>query len=169
MGYLKLLFLLCVLSIQVSCTTTSEKMSKGENSLVSTTKSIEINAPIAVVWKIHADINSWSEWHPDMARSELESSLTVGEVFEWKSSGVSIKSKLTTVEEERKLSWSGEGFGATANHIWEFERISEDRTRVTTHEDMDGWFVWMFTGMMNSKVNESLEKWLSALKKKAES
>lgn len=48
-------------------------------------KEIFIQAPPQAVWKIHTDINSWSQWQPGITLSKLEGALVVGAGFQWKS------------------------------------------------------------------------------------
>jgi len=73
------------------------------------------------------------------------------------------------VDENKILGWKGVGFGATAIHLWEFSTLDNGNTLVRTKESMDGWLVKLFKGMMNKKLNDSLDIWLAALKAKAES
>ncbi len=134
-----------------------------------TSKEVEIHAPISAVWKIHADINAWKNWHPDISSAVLKGDLAAGSTFEWKSDGYKLNSTIIEAEENNILAWKGAGFGASAIHVWEFSALDNGNTLVRTKESMDGWLVKIFKGMMNKKLNSSLDTWLSALKSRAES
>ena len=144
-------------------------MQINSGAVLKTSKEIEIHAPISAVWEIHADINSWKNWHPDISCSLLKGDLQAGSYFEWKSDGYNLKSTILEVDENNMLVWKGVGFGASAIHIWEFTTLDNGSTLVRTQESMDGWLVKLFKGMMYKKLNDSLDTWLAALKSKAES
>ena len=55
-----------------------------------TRKELFIQATPADVWKIHTDINAWSQWQPDITLSRLDAPLIVGSMFQWKSGGLTI-------------------------------------------------------------------------------
>ena len=144
-------------------------MDINNDAVLTTSKEVEIHAPISVVWKIHADINAWKNWHPDISSAVLKGNLAAGSTFEWKSDGYKLNSTIIEAEENNILAWKGEGFGASAIHVWEFSALDNGNTLVRTKESMDGWLVKIFKGMMNKKLNSSLDTWLSALKSQAES
>ncbi|OQK15324.1 hypothetical protein AU255_17785 [Methyloprofundus sedimenti] len=144
-------------------------MQINNGAVLKTSKEIEIYAPISAVWKIHADINAWKNWHPNISYAVLEGDLETGSYFEWKSDGYKLKSTIMEVDENNILGWKGSGFGASAIHIWEFTTLDNGNTLVRTKESMDGWLVKLFKGMVNKKLNDSLDAWLAALKSKAES
>jgi len=140
----------------------------NSNAVLKTKREIEIHAPIEIVWKVHTDINKWSDWHPDIKHSCIVENPSVGTVFDWTSDGYKLKSQIQMFDENRVIGWIGSGFGASAIHIWEFSSLENGNTLVLTKESMDGWLVKLFKGMMNNKLNKSLENWLNALKKQSE-
>lgn len=113
--------------------------------------------------------NTWKNWHPNISYALLKGYLETGSYFEWKSDGYKLKSTIMEVNENNILGWKGSGFGASAIHIWEFTTLDNENTLVRTKESMDGWLVKLFKGMMDKKLNNSLDAWLAALKSKAES
>jgi len=144
-------------------------MEVNSSAVLITSKEIEIHAPVTAVWKIHADINAWKNWHPDISSAILKGNLATGSTFEWKSDGYKLKSTIIKAEENNILAWKGAGFGASAIHVWEFSALANGNTLVRTKESMDGWLVKLFKNMMDKKLNSSLDTWLSALKTQAES
>jgi hypothetical protein len=144
-------------------------MEINNSAVLKTSKEIEIHAPVTAVWNVHADINAWKNWHPDISSIILKGNIEIGSSFEWESNGYKLKSTIMKVNENNTLGWKGVGFGATAIHVWEFRTLDNGNTLVHTKESMDGWLVKLFKGMMNKKLNDSLDTWLTALKSQVES
>lgn len=131
-------------------------------------KKIFIQALPQVVWKIHSDIHSWSQWQPAIASSKMEGSLTPGAVFEWKPGGITITSTIEILDPDERIGWSGTAIGTQARHIWTLKPY-KDGTLVTTEESMDGWLARILKVVMPKFLDESLSTWLNSLKKRAES
>jgi Polyketide cyclase / dehydrase and lipid transport len=131
-------------------------------------KEVFIHAQSQIVWKIHTDINSWSQWQPGIASSKLDGSLTPGAVFEWKPGGMTITSTIEIVEPEERIGWNGTAIGTHARHIWMLKPYKND-TLVTTEESMDGWLAKILKVVMPKFLDDSLNTWLNSLKKHAES
>lgn len=144
-------------------------MEINENAVLKTSKEIEILAPVEKVWSIQTNIDMWHEWQPDISESKLASSLESGATFVWKSGGFKLISTIGKVSENSFLGCNGRGLGASAIHIWEFKQMENGNTLVRTEESMDGWLVRLLKGMMDKKLNESLDTWLNSLKQVAES
>ena len=131
-------------------------------------KEIFIRAQPQVVWEIHTDINSWSQWQPGIASSKLDGPLTAGAVFQWKPGGMTINSTIEVVEPNERIGWTGTAIGTQARHIWTL-KPQKDGTLLTTEESMDGWLTRVLKAMMPRFLEESLDTWLQSLKKQAES
>ncbi len=43
---------------------------------------IHIQAPLASVWALHVDVNSWTAWNSDMTSAHLDGAFTAGAVFD---------------------------------------------------------------------------------------
>lgn len=128
---------------------------------------IAIRAPLETVWRIHTDIDRWSEWNPNVQRSRLEGPLAPGSVFSWRSGGASIVSTLQEVEPLRRIAWTGVAMGARASHIWTFEREG-DAVTVLTRESLDGWWPRLFPGLTRRMLDAVLRAWLQSLKQHTE-
>lgn len=131
-------------------------------------KEIFIQAQPQIVWKIHTDINSWSQWQPSITLSKLEGSLIVGAVFQWKSGGITINSTVQVVEPNERIGWTGKAIGTQVKHIWTL-KPHKDGTLLTTEESMDGLLIKVLKVVMPKFLEESLDIWLQSLKKQAES
>jgi len=131
-------------------------------------KEIFIQASPQSVWKIHTDINSWSQWQPGIRFSKLEGALMAGSVFQWKPGGITIKSTIEVVEPNERIGWTGTAIGTQARHSWTL-KPHEDGTLLTTEESMDGWLSKTLKVVMPRFLEESLDTWLQSLKKQAES
>ena len=144
-------------------------MEINKAAVLKTSKEIEIQAPVDKVWDIQFNIEAWPEWQPEISDVKLESNLKPGASFVWKSGGFKLTSIIGQVSKNSFIGWFGKGFGASAIHIWEFEQLENGNTLVRSNESMDGWLVKMLKGMMDKKLNDSLDIWLDSLKKAAES
>jgi hypothetical protein len=131
-------------------------------------KSIFIEASPQSVWNTQTDINNWSRWQPAITASKLESPLTVGTVFRWRSGGLNVTSTIQALKSTDLIGWTGKSMGAQAKHIWRF--TPQDKgTRVTTEESMEGWLVRLLKLVMPKFLDYSLDTWLRNLKTQAES
>jgi uncharacterized protein YndB with AHSA1/START domain len=131
-------------------------------------KEVFIQATPGVVWKIHTDINAWSQWHPDITMTNLEVPLAVGSVFRWKSGGMTLTSTIQVVEPGRQIGWTGRGLGSKAIHLWTLEPRNGG-TLLVTEESLEGWLVRLLKVVTPGFLEESLDTWLQAIKREAES
>jgi len=144
-------------------------MNVNDGAVLTTSKDIEIQAPVETVWKIQTDIDAWPDWQPEISEAKVAGAIEPGATFVWKSGGLKLTSTIGKVTENNFIGWNGKGFGASAIHTWEFVALENGSTLVRTNESMDGWLVKLLKGMMEKKLNESLATWLNALKQSAES
>ena len=134
---------------------------------VTAQKRLIIEASPEVVWKVHTDVNAWSQWHRSISSARAVARLAVGSSFEWKSGGLTIVSTVQTLEQNRRISWTGKSLGTEANHTWTLEAHNEG-TLVTTEESMAGWLVSLLKLLTPTFLDRSLGVWLRDLKTKAE-
>jgi uncharacterized protein YndB with AHSA1/START domain len=130
-------------------------------------KRVVIDASPDIVWKIHTDINAWSQWHSSISSARAVSPLAVGSSFEWKSGGLTITSTIESLEPNRRISWTGRSIGTQATHLWLLQ-AQGGSTLVTTDESMEGWLVSLLKLFTPTFLDTSLDVWLRDLKKTAE-
>jgi hypothetical protein len=138
------------------------------NATVQTVKSITIHAAPEKVWTILSGVNEWETWESDNKSPVLKGDFKAGNSFTWKSNGLSIRSNIKIAEPYSKIAWSGPAFGAFAIHTWTFTPLPGGNTRVDVRESMEGWLVTLLTHKFQTGLDASLDKWLAALKEKAE-
>ncbi|MFF5208002.1 SRPBCC family protein [Streptosporangium sp. NPDC000396] len=127
---------------------------------------IRIEAPIRQVWKLLSDPPGWGTLDPDIHAIELGSAVAVDTPFTWKNGMARIKSRFAVVQPEREITWTGVSAGAYAVHRHVLEETADGATLVRTEESMGGPFLILF--FSNAKLQATLEKWLTALKRAAE-
>jgi len=137
------------------------------NAPVITKKSIVINAPVEMVWKVFSDVDNWDSWQSEIVTSQINGEFKPGTSFTWKSNGLTITSTLQTVEINKKVGWSGPAFGAFAIHTWYFTEHN-GQTTIRVEESMEGWLVSLLKSKFQSSLDNSIEYWLRSLKAKAE-
>lgn len=128
---------------------------------------IHIEAPPEKVWALISDIDHWSSWQPDIPTAKLLGPLAPGSRFRWNSGGTGVSSTLEEVDQPHRLGWTGRAMGAKARHVWAL-RPEGSGTTVTTEESFEGLVVVLLKGRMQRLLDDSLQKWLAALKKAAE-
>lgn len=139
-------------------------MQIDHNAPLATRKEIFIPVSPEAFWQLHTDINHWADWRSDISSATLEGGLQPGSVFVWKTPGVTITSTLQEVETNRRISWTGTGFGTTAAHVWILEPRGNG-TLVITEESMSGWLTRVMKLLMPGFLDKSLDAWLGDLKK----
>lgn len=130
-------------------------------------REILIHAPVEKVWQIQSDIENWSAWQPDITSAKLDGGLKMGSTFRWKAQGLTITSRLYTVEPPHRLGWTGVALGMSAIHNWKFEARG-DATLAVTEESLSGWLTRLMLLFDPRFLEKSLEATLQRLKNKAE-
>lgn len=142
-------------------------MNINDQAPVTASHQIFIKASPAAVWKILTDVNSWTEWHPEISQASLDGKFAPSSAFKWKSGGFAIVSTLQEVAPPSHIAWTGKAFGAKAIHTFTLTS-QDDGVVVQTAESFEGWLVWLLKGLMQKKLDSALRVWLESLKKKAE-
>ena len=142
-------------------------MDINTNAPVFARKEIIINAPIEKVWQTQSDIKAWPTWQPDIATAKLDGDLKAGATFRWKAQGLTIRSRLHTVEPDRRIGWTGTALGVYAIHNWTFKAYGET-TRAITEESLSGWLTRLMKLFNPHFLEKSLEATLQRLKTRAE-
>ncbi|RPD99138.1 polyketide cyclase/dehydrase [Aureibaculum marinum] len=142
-------------------------MTINQEAPVIQSKEIVINATPEKVWQILTNIDGWSEWNERIQQSSLKGGLKVGNIFTWKTNGSKIKSKIHTTIPNKMLGWEGKTFGARAIHNW-FLQPTENGTKVSVEESMEGWIINLIKKKMNLKLADDMTHWLEKLKAEIE-
>jgi uncharacterized protein YndB with AHSA1/START domain len=54
-----------------------------ENAPVHLLLGIRVNAPIDRVWRLHTDIDGWTQWQRDIVSAHADAPLDIGTTFYW--------------------------------------------------------------------------------------
>lgn len=128
---------------------------------------ITIAAPVEIVWAVHVDVDSWSEWSPDIDRATTPAPLAPGVTFEWESFGLSVASTVYRLDEPHRILWGGDASGITGIHAWTFSP-ADAGTEVVTRESWSGDPIEADVPTAKGQLDQSLDSWLAALKTEAE-
>ncbi|MFB7614055.1 SRPBCC family protein [Kitasatospora sp. NPDC056181] len=126
-----------------------------------------IHAPLAVVWSLHTDIDSWATWLPDVDRARLDGPLAPGAAFHWQTHGLDIASTLLELVPGRRIVWGGPANGIEGVHVWTFAE-TDGAVTVHTEESWSGAPVDAHPAELEAALRASLESWLDRLKAEAE-
>ena len=128
---------------------------------------IDIDAPLAVVWQLLINVNSWTAWNPEITSAYLDGGFVTVTSFEWESYELPVTSTIYQVEQHRRILWGGIANGITAFHEWIF--FESDRgVQIQTRESFGGPPVDADEAGMQSMLDESLASWLGRIKDAAE-
>ncbi len=127
---------------------------------------IDIDAPIATVWRLLSDVAAWPAWNTDVREVTLDSAVTVDAAFHWKNGPSSIRSRFAVVTPEQELTWTGVSTGIRAVHRNTLAQQPGGPVRMRTEESMAAPLVGVL--YPSSKLQRGLEQWLDLIKRTAE-
>jgi uncharacterized protein YndB with AHSA1/START domain len=121
-----------------------------------------VAAPIAEVWRLHTDVNNWTNWREDVSVARLDGPFTAGAVFHWETGGLSIDSTIDAVEPQHRTVWGGPAAGIEGRHVWTFTPDG-DGTRIVTEESWSGPPVDADPDRARTMLAASIRTWLDSL------
>lgn len=131
---------------------------------------IEINAPIDIVWQFLADFSSYPDWNPFIVWAE--GALDEGANVNFKVAGQSInyKAEIVTVKPQAELTWIGQVPlpGVHPRYIRIVESLGENRTRFSHRDEFSGWLVPLIAPVLNLQFSRFYVPTCEALKQHAE-
>jgi hypothetical protein len=133
---------------------------------IKTSLEVVIQAPVEKVWSLLTAVNEWPQWQTAIKEAQIDGPVASGTTFAWSAGSMHIHSRLALVVPDEQLAWTGKAWTATAVHVWKFERLPGNRTRVTTDESVSGFLVTFFYSSRDLQVADQF--WLDRLKQEAE-
>jgi uncharacterized protein YndB with AHSA1/START domain len=134
-------------------------------------QSIDIAAPIEIVWEVLSKIEEWPNWQDPVTKSEVRGTLEEGVIFIWKADGMRFRSRIHTLQKPVLMGWTGTTFGAQAVHNWQLEDNASNanpRTTVRVEESLQGVFPLLLAKSMSSDLEGGMSEQLEALRETAE-
>ncbi|MFE7532316.1 MFS transporter, partial [Kitasatospora sp. NPDC057542] len=131
---------------------------------------ITVDAPPALVWALHTDVEAWPSWNPDVEQARLDGGPLTGPgtSFTWRTHGLDITSTVRELAPGRRIVWGGPANGIEGIHVWSFEAAGDGRVTVRTEESWSGPAVDAMPEALEQALRESLERWLDHLRATAE-
>jgi uncharacterized protein YndB with AHSA1/START domain len=133
---------------------------------------IDIKASPEIVWSILIAAELWPDWYEGAENVKLENSLngnlTDSTVINWKTMGLNMSSKIHDFSPARYLSWESRTKSIGGFHVW-LIKPTADGCIVVTEESQLGWLTFFEKIFQPKKLFRLHDKWLLALKQKAES
>lgn len=130
---------------------------------VVTEHTVEIEAPIAEVWRVLTDVDAWHQWNPGIVESAAVTALGPGAAFSFKSE-VAVKAEVTLWQPPNELGWRARTFGAESKSIWHLESIGPNATRVHTEESLRGLAATLMQWKLQPALADGLASWQEHLK-----
>jgi uncharacterized protein YndB with AHSA1/START domain len=131
---------------------------------------ITINAPPAAVWAWLIRASSWPDWYPNSSAVRIEGgrpTLSPDAQFEWRTFGVSVKSKVREFVPRERIAWDGRGLLLDIYHAWLIE-TRPGGCWVLTEEHQNGLAARAQALLMPRRMHRGHELWLNRLKGQAE-
>lgn len=128
----------------------------------------DIDASCAIVWRHIAAAGDWSQWYPNGTHVTLPAgtkALEARTVFQWRTFGFDLESKIVEFEPIKRMGWFGYTPGKTPNfyHTW-YLQPSSDGCHVVTEEVGRGPDARSFRQADEATLHRGHDLWLAGLK-----
>ncbi|GAA4405163.1 hypothetical protein GCM10023187_23310 [Nibrella viscosa] len=131
---------------------------------VQTRDTVQINAPVDVVWRALSDVAGWPERYDFIRETQPPTDLRANELFRWRTTKLRLTSTILTVTPRQTLGWQGRRYGVTVRHYWHFQPTPEGGTLVVSEESQRGLLVSLLKQRFRRSLREGSRKWLHQLK-----
>lgn len=139
------------------------KIEVDSNAKAYASEAIEINAPVEKVYALMANFAGWPKWLKNVQSVTMNGAPQEGKDFTWKAKGLTIKSKLHTVQPNSAIGWTGKIAWIKAVHNWRFEAVPGG-TNVLVEESLSGFAA----SLMKNSLRKDMQNDLLTLKQEAE-
>jgi len=137
-------------------------------------ESIEIKAPLPVVWRVFSTMEDWQSWNTVCENCCIITGDRMAEntcfTFQMRPYYLPIKvmPTITKCEPEKEVIWEGRRFGVHAVHRFIFEE-KEDTVRLTSSESFRGPLLWLSRIIFIPKrLHRRTRELMAAIKNQAE-
>lgn len=137
-------------------------------------ESVEINAPLPVVWRIFSTMEDWKSWNPVCENCCIISGDGMAEdtcfSFSMRPYYLPIKvlPTITKCDPGKEVVWKGSRFGVQAVHCFIFEE-QENGVRLTSSETFRGPLLWLGKLIfIPTRLHRLTRKLMASIKKHAE-
>jgi uncharacterized protein YndB with AHSA1/START domain len=134
---------------------------------VSSSRSIDVEAPPETVWSVLTAIADWPQWNPDVKSMSFDGPLEPGSTFRWKAGPATIVSTLEEVDPPGRVRWRGRTLSIDALHEYRLES-RDGGTHVETEETYSGLLARLMHGSLQKTLDRALEQGLQHLKAESE-
>jgi len=138
-------------------------------------ETLEIEAPVSLVWEVIADLSRYPEWNPFVVAAR--SSLEVGEPIAMRVRlfpFLAQPQRETVLEclRQQRLCYGVTGVPLNALHSVRYHELWPDgpeRTRYRSHFELDGWLAPLTRALLGRRLERGFGAATRALKERAES
>ncbi|MEV4048607.1 SRPBCC family protein [Streptomyces sp. NPDC049744] len=127
--------------------------------------SIEIDAPLELVWDLHSQVTAWPEWFSEIRLAEIDGPFAPGSTIIWGAHGYDalFPARIGLIEHQRRTAWDGTNKGIYGIHAFTFSQ----RGSVTHVETAESWNTDPGEHAVGT-LQTFLQNWLNHLKDTAE-
>lgn len=125
--------------------------------------SILVEAPVGRVWAALSDVANWPAIRADINTVSQAQPAATGVIFTWRTGKVAVTSRFGIVDPDHRLTWTTTAPGLAAVHVYAFEMLGPELTRISAAESMDGPAV-VAVQLNNAQLAEGIQSWLIGIK-----
>lgn len=142
-------------------------MLQNKKAPVKCTKTILINSSPEEVWNVLVNVNLWTTWQFDIAKSIMNGRLKKNTSIIWEAEDVEFHSVIHTLEPYKRIGWRCKMLGMQLEHSWYFSKVN-GVTQVTTQQTIDGFLARLFKKSVTLSIEYDILRWLEFLKMECE-
>lgn len=142
---------------------------------------IDVHAARDAVWRSFADLTSWPRWFPRLQHAsalpderladgapfcvggELELQIAAGPLGDKR-----VRVVVRECERGHRVRWTGSVLGVKVNHVYSFEEKAPGATRVTSHEEIEGFAARLLRGAIFDRIDREAHESLARFKQLVE-
>ena len=125
-----------------------------------------IAASVDRVWHVVTDVANWPAIRADIHDVTTDGPLADRSGFTWHTNGVALQSRVARVESAVLLTYCTWAPGLEMVHVYTFEALDHERTRLTIAESMNAPVAAPHIG--NAELAQGIASWLAGIKALAE-
>ena len=133
---------------------------------ITASREVIVDAAVGRVWQLLSQPENWADVDPDISDVYVDGAVIEGTRFSWRSGRTRMTSRFAIVDVEHEITWIGAAFGSKVVHRHVLTTINESTTRVYSEESMAGPLLVLLYS--STKLSGALQKWLTAIKTRAE-
>ena len=137
-----------------------------DNSAIHIVNTLQMDVPSQKVWDCLVNAIDWPTFYPNASSVRIlngpQHPLAMGTLFQWKTFGLTIKTKVTEFEPYQRLAWQAQSFGMSVCHAW-LITPNANGCHVRTEETQNGFLPKIASFLQPGNIHKQHQIWLEGL------